>query len=130
MADNNNPGIKSEKRIAKILGGEGRIGSGSLDSCKGDFTTKMGHIEFLGECKATQAGSISIKYEWLLKIASEARELVRHPLFTLSFIRGDGAAKKRGDWIAMPLGDYKQFVLEFEDMAAELETLKDVKDTW
>lgn len=115
MTDKNNPGIKSEKRVSSLLGAEVTLGSGAIDSYKGDFELDIAAMKFLGECKATEAQSLSIKREWLLKIAKEALEVNRTPLFTASFVHGNGTAKKEGDWVAMPLRVFKEIMLELEE---------------
>lgn len=118
MAKVKNAGILSEERVAKALGGEPRMASGAVDSCKGDIALEFGHgvWKFLGECKATEGKTLRVDQEWLHKISKEALELERDPFLAMSFITGNGRAKLRGDWVAVPLRVFKELMLELEEL--------------
>jgi hypothetical protein len=92
-------GKRSEARVAKSLGARLTPASGALDSAKGDF--KLSTI--LGEAKSTINASISIEYDWLLKIAHEALYQGKTPALTVSFVNGNGTVKHNGDWVLIPL---------------------------
>ena len=92
-------GKASEKRVAKSIGARLTPASGAVQSDKGDFKTPL----ILGEAKSTIHASITIEYDWLLKIAHEAMHKGKTPALTISFVTGNGDVKRDGDWVLLPL---------------------------
>lgn len=91
-------GRKSEKRLAKQLGGRARPASGAMEGAKGD-------IDFdtvLMEAKSTTSGSLALKFEWLAKIAREALQVRKSPALAVSFTDNDGKAYPNGEWVLVP----------------------------
>jgi len=88
---------KQEKEAATRYGGRVKPGSGSSPLSKGDVKTRA----FLMEMKCTIHGSISIKGEWLEKIAGEARYEGREPALEIQ-IDGitDPLVEKK--WVLIP----------------------------
>lgn len=106
-------GTKSEKRIAKSVGGRETIGSGNLEFQKGDsyFTAKPCEIEinFMLESKATIHNSISLKKEWLDKVRLEARTKGMTPGLTLSFVDEHGNPRDGTcEYVVIPMDVFKQ----------------------
>lgn len=99
-------GRHSEKRIAKSVGARQTAASGAVEGFKGDLSMK----DFLAECKSTQNGSMSLKFDWLVKISKEARDTRRRPLMMISFTTEGGRAVPNGDWVMMPLALFKEIV--------------------
>lgn len=98
-------GTTSERRVVKGVGGRLTPASGALKGAKSDGTwdTPSENYRLRLESKATINASMSLKHDWLCKIASEARETNRQPVLVMSFTNGDGRAKKDGDWAMIPL---------------------------
>ena len=90
-------GRKSEKRLARELGAELRPASGALGD-KGD----MALAEFLLEAKSTTQASMALKFAWLVKIATEARQEGKIPALAVSYVDAQGASVIDGDWILVP----------------------------
>jgi hypothetical protein len=88
-------GKASEKRVVKSLGMQLTPSSGAMEGCKSDGK----NAEFRVECKSTVTGTMSLKHDWLCKIAHEARETCLEPALTISFINEGGVPKKDGDWV-------------------------------
>lgn len=112
-----------EKRLAKQFGGRRVAGSGApvaahnrrgwrtdspgkqRETLGGDVSTTQLHIEH----KYTEHASISVKLEWLEKVAEAARALGREPALVVTFegmqVRYDRPARQRmsKDWAMVPL---------------------------
>lgn len=99
-------GRKSEVRLAKDLKGRARPGSGNMEGAKGDID--LGAI--LLEAKSTINASMSLKLDWLLKIAHEARSEGKTPALSVSFVMPDGKAIMDGDWCLVPMYVMKEFL--------------------
>lgn len=91
-------GRASEKRLAKQLGGKVRPASGAVEGLKGDIVFD----NVLMEAKSTLKNSISIKHDWLAKIATEARNDGKTPALAVSFVTPEGKPVVSGDWIMVP----------------------------
>jgi len=99
-------GRKSEDRLSKTLGGRSRPASGAMDGAKGD----IGVGQFLIEAKSTTSLSMSLKLDWLVKIAQEARAEHKEPALTVSFVRPDGMPVKDGEWVLVPMARWRELV--------------------
>lgn len=99
-------GRASEKRLAKALGGKARPASGAMQGAKGDID--LGPV--LMEAKSTVGLSMSLKREWLLKIAGEARSEGKTPALAISFVLENGRPLPDGEWVAVPLSVWKEIV--------------------
>ena len=95
-------GRAAETRLAKSIGAQLRPASGAMEGVKGDMTLSG----VLFEAKSTTGRSISVKHEWLGKIAKEARDQNMKPALTLSFTNGNGRPVPSGEWVCVPLKDY------------------------
>lgn len=111
----NDHGTVSEKRVMKKVGAVATPASGALLGCKSDGVLD-GHPDysFRVEAKSTVNGSLSLKYDWLLKIAHEARETNRIPALTVSFVTGSGECRKDGDWAMIPMRILKELLGELQ----------------
>ena len=103
-------GGKVEKRLAVELGGRATPASGALEGAKSDIVSGS----FRYESKATQNDSMSLKYDWLLKISAEALHTNLTPALLLSFVTGDGRERKRGSWVCIPLDVFQEMTGEEE----------------
>lgn len=106
-------GTKSERRIAKNVGGRETLGSGNLEFQKGDtyFKAKPSGIEinFMLESKATIHNSISLKKAWLDKVRLEARVSGMTPGLTLSFVDEDGNPRDgASEYVVIPMDVFRQ----------------------
>lgn len=99
-------GRKSEQRVAKMLGGRLRPASGALEGAKGDIVMD----KFLVEAKSSQRMSITIKLDWLCKIAREARSEGKTPALTVSFVTPEGRAQLDGDWVMIPMHTFEEML--------------------
>lgn len=99
-------GRASEKKLTKTLKGRGRPASGALLGAKGDISAG----DFLLEAKSTINGSLGVKHDWLLKIASEARSEHKDPALSVSFVREDGTPHKDGEWVMLPLYVFRRIL--------------------
>lgn len=106
MAEIGKLGKKAEALAAQRLGGSVRKGSGCGPIHKGDIT--LG--EYLIEHKATEKGSLSVRYEWLTKITNEALGLNKTPALQIVFMRGDGNPKPSGSWVMVPEWHYRELI--------------------
>jgi len=104
LANKQQHGRKSEKRVAKLMGARLTPGSGAIDGAKGDAVLP----NFLVEMKATVNGSYSLKKETLNKITQEAMARNKVPLLMVSFVIGSGTKLHNGDWACLPLWFLKQ----------------------
>lgn len=106
-------GTKSERRIAKEVGGRETIGSGNLEFQKGDsyFTAKPAEIEinFMLESKATIHQSISLKKAWLDKVYLDARNKNMTPGLTLSFVDESGNPQDlTSEYVVIPMSVFRE----------------------
>ena len=107
-SDHFKTGRDAEKRANKDLGLSDTRASGSMVWDKGDGKSEG----VLAEHKSTQKWSVSVKYEWLNKIAHEAMNATRIPLLVVSFVTGDGRPRKNGRWVMIREEDYKQLGID------------------
>lgn len=96
-------GRVSERRVARKIGARQTPGSGSGNH-KGD----MLYGGWLVEAKATANLTAKLDLSWLVKIAQEALNAGKNPAVAVSFIRPDGSARPRGDWVMMPLQTFQE----------------------
>jgi hypothetical protein len=116
FAPNYNRARKSnimERKVARRLGGRRLPRSGGMQwsatnksTLGADISTKTLHIEH----KRIEPGtkSLSIKREWLSKVAEGARKHIKHPAFVFHF---EGASDYSEDWMMLPL-DIAERLLE------------------
>lgn len=97
-------GQKSERKTAKRLAGDQRPGSGSLDGAKGDIVLR----EFLVENKSTEHRSISLKLDWLEKIAREARAEGKSPALAIQFVDKEGNPVRYGRWVLVTEDEFSE----------------------
>lgn len=97
-------GRKNERKVAKKLGARLTPNSGAMAHSKGDMHTSA----FLIEHKSTSSETLSIKREWLLKIAHEALHTNRIPALAFSFTTTNGDSKIDGEWVAVPATVWKE----------------------
>lgn len=91
-------GDKGEKLLAKRLGMKLTPASGALEGAKGDLFND----DILVESKATEKDSISIKLNWLIKIATEASTVNKLPALAVQFVTGNGRPRPEGSWVMIP----------------------------
>jgi hypothetical protein len=104
-------GRASEKRLAKDLGARERPASGAMPGFKGD----MMFGKALLEAKSTTQASMSVKFDWLVKIAKEALAEGKTPALSVSYVEPDGRERPHGQWALIPLHLFKEI---FGDPAA------------
>jgi hypothetical protein len=93
----------AERRSMDRLGARGTPASGALDGAKSDGILDRGdEYSVRVEHKATEAKSMRIELEWLLKIMGEAMDHGQVPALAISFVSGDGRPRKDGAWVAIP----------------------------
>lgn len=98
-----NKSKKHEQRLGDRLGGKRLPRSGGLAWSKWDKTTANADIktpEFMFEHKRTIAESMSVKKEWLLKVAEGARRSGKDPGLIVTF---EQAPEKPIEWVMIPL---------------------------
>lgn len=83
--------------MAKRLGARLTPASGAANT-KGDAV--LG--DMLLEAKSTTANSMSLKLDWLIKIASEALLTGRTPALTVTFTNDKGDPHRDGAWVLIP----------------------------
>jgi hypothetical protein len=103
-------GRKSEKKTAQRLGLRQTPASGAAIA-KGDLRDES----FLIEVKSTKNHSLSLRYDWLTKIAGEARMVGKDPALSVVFTTGQGSPLTDGRWIALP----ERLFRELQLIAAE-----------
>jgi hypothetical protein len=101
-------GRLSEARLAKKLGGKAQPASGAMLGAKGDID--LGPV--LLEAKSTISDSLSVKFDWLAKIAQEARNVGKTPALAISFIALSGKAWPDGEWVALPRHVFQELLDE------------------
>lgn len=97
-------GRKSERTLSKSIGGKLRPASGAKLGAKGDI--EVGN--FLMEAKSTINDSLSIKSDWLRKIAKEARQEGKTGALAITFTKADGSPYPDCQWVAIPLSKWKE----------------------
>lgn len=97
-------GRRSEKRLGKALGARPRPASGAMPGAKGDLALPT----VLLEAKSTTAASLTLKHDWLIKIATEARAENKQPALAVSFTDAQGRPVKDGEWVLMPLRRWRE----------------------
>ena len=76
--------LDQERRVAARTGGKRVTGSGASMYSKGDVRDVPGRgMTFLTECKQTIHESISVKWDWLVKITKEADAAHAEPAWQL-----------------------------------------------
>ena len=101
-------GRKAEKRTATRVRGRLTIASGSLHGDKGDIYARGRTMEV----KSTTKNSMSLKYEWLCKIAEEARRKGNGSSLSIVFVTEDGRPRRDGAWVMVPECDYMKMTSE------------------
>ncbi len=97
-------GRDSEKRLTKRLCGRARPASGAMPGAKGDI--ELGPT--LLEAKSTRRDSMTIKLDWLCKIAREAMAEGKMPALSVSFVNEHGRSRELGDWVLIPLHKFEE----------------------
>lgn len=95
-----------EDRIADRLGGKRVRGSGASIYSKADvrdIEARSSDVMFLCECKTTKHGSMSIKWDWLIKITKEAMAVQKEPALAIEIRGGKECHITDRDWIMIPL---------------------------
>lgn len=105
-------GNKSEKRLANKMGSRLTPASGAMRGAKSDALLNKKEMKFRIESKSTINNSLSIELGWLVKITEEALQTGCNPVLTFSYVDGDGRAKPKGDWVAMPLWLFQELTEE------------------
>lgn len=94
---------KHEQRLGKRLGGRRLARSGGQAWSKWDKATAKGDISAPTlhlEHKRTDAESISVKKEWLVKVSEGARRVGKDPGLVITF---EKIGSKPMDWVLIPL---------------------------
>lgn len=99
-------GTRAEQRTAARLEADLVDASGALEGRKSDMTLR----DFRVENKATEADSVRLKLDWLLKIAHEAAETGRTPALTLQFVTGNGKPREGGAWVVIPESVFREWL--------------------
>ncbi|MCK5788779.1 MAG: hypothetical protein KAH32_07260 [Chlamydiia bacterium] len=106
-----NHGRLAEAKASRRLKGVLVPGSGN-GSIKGDFTLDM----FKVENKSTINISLSIKYEWLMKIKQEAKEVNKIPALSFQFVDVKGNPIKYGNWVCIEESVFAQLIEGRDDI--------------
>jgi hypothetical protein len=77
------------------------------NSGAGSYKGDMEMPNHLLEAKSTTGTQCGLKHEWLSKIAREARAIGKSPALLISFVTGDGRPKPSGEWVVIPLHEWK-----------------------
>jgi len=95
---------EQEERVAQKTGGKRVSGSGASMYSKGDVRdVRLGDVDFLIECKQTKYASLSVKWDWLTKISSEAITAQSEPALSIEIKGGADDNSTDRDWIMIPL---------------------------
>ena len=62
------------------------------------------------EAKSTISDSLALKFDWLAKIADEARRVGKTPALAVSFVSGRGVPFPDGEWVMLPRDVFKEIV--------------------
>lgn len=97
-----------ERRVAVRTGGKRVSGSGASMYSKGDVRdvpARAGDndMTFLTECKQTIHESISVKWDWLVKITKEADAVHSEPALAIEMKGGKPDPMTDRDWVLIPL---------------------------
>lgn len=95
---------KTEEKIAALLGGQRRGGSGSKYYAKGDVITEWGLIEV----KQTRRKSYAVSLRVLDKISREALGVAKEPALAVVFENAPRWLDK--EWVMMPVRVLRQLV--------------------
>ena len=97
-------GRQSEKKTSQRLSADLRVGSGAIETFKGDMT--LG--EFLIEAKSTKSKSFKLEKEWFFKINNEALREKKYPALSLTFTDFNGDPIKGGKWVCVQEHVFKE----------------------
>lgn len=114
LAPKNAHGKKSEAHLAKSIGARLTLASGAVAGHKGDMRHNGEGFKVLMEAKSTVTGTLSVQYEWLVKIEKEALAKNSMPALAMSFVTAEGRAKQMGQWVALPLWAYQELMEKIE----------------
>jgi hypothetical protein len=106
---------KHEERVAGVLGGKRLPRSGGLAWSRSDATTAGGDLKTevaLVEHKRTENQSISLKKEWLHKVAAAAKRSNKDPAIVITF---EEKLQPPEDWILIPVEVYRRLLAEKEE---------------
>lgn len=97
---------RHEKDTAKRAKGYQVAGSGNQPGKPGD----VADVEYLRECKETDAAGITIKASWLRKLMQEALDSGKKPLLEIRLSQAEAASNGLvpGDWVLQPAQDWEQ----------------------
>ncbi len=105
---------KHEERLAKMLGGRRLPRSGGKKwsprwekgggTDNGDVTTPNFHLEH----KRTDAASLSVKREWLDKVAYGARQRAKDPGVVITFETPTRLTSTPVEWILLPMSVFER----------------------
>jgi len=87
---------KSERQLAKELGGRPQPASGAIAGFKGDVVLD----DFLIDLKETDAGSFRLTLADLMKITQEADGMAKTPMMVIQFNKAKIIDKK---WAVVPI---------------------------
>lgn len=93
-----------EEKAAELVGGKRHAGSGSQKFRKSDASSS----EYQVECKQTEKESLSLKLEWLEKIAQEAEGRGREPLLHVRFLSAEEHVGR--DWVMMRASEFERLM--------------------
>jgi hypothetical protein len=91
-------GRKAEKKTAKRTGLRLTPASGAMSGAKGDMSGR----DCLVENKSTTTMTMSLTFEMLSKIATEALASGRVPVLSFQFTTESGEPRRAGAWVAIP----------------------------
>ena len=111
-------GRLAEEKAARRLGARLTPASGACDGAKGDMSTE----DMLIENKATKNASMSLKLEWLQKIAHEAQGRGKQPALALQFVSENGNPRPDGAWVCIPEWVYNELIAQRETHGLPEET--------
>lgn len=104
-------GRRAEEELSGRLGADLTPASGALDGAKGDMQAG----DFLIESKATENGSMSVKYGWLNQVHMCAREKGLDPALSVQFVSADGRPRKNGAWVMISEEDFRELLTYREE---------------
>ena len=110
---------KSEKNMAKTIGGKTQIGSGAFNGLKGDVTSST----WLGEHKYTDAQEYRLKKATYYKIVKEANEAKKTPVLEILLDQDNRHVRL----IFMSLNDFYNRTMATEDELLALFYFKQYK---
>ena len=104
--DKRTHGQRAEKKAASRLGAVLTPGSGAIQGMKGDFRTAT----FMVENKSTVNASLSLKKDWLEKIAREALDHGKSPALFLQFVNASGESNVDDRWVMIREIDFQGMI--------------------